>query len=34
VLKWINDFIEKRNTPHAQWEIRAVARVMGEMLMA
>jgi thymidylate synthase (FAD) len=32
-LKWIHDFIEKRNTPHAQWEIRNIARVMGEMVM-
>jgi len=34
-LNWINDFIEKRDTPHAQWEIRSVARgmrdVMGEL---
>ena len=27
-LKWIHDFIEKRDTPHAQWEIRNVAKGM------
>jgi thymidylate synthase (FAD) len=31
-LNWINDFIEKRNTPHAQWEIRKVAGIMKELL--
>ncbi|MBX0312019.1 MAG: FAD-dependent thymidylate synthase [Sulfurihydrogenibium sp.] len=31
-LNWINDFIEKRNTPHAQWEIRKVAKLMKEIL--
>ena len=31
-LNWINDFIEKRNTPHAQWEIRNVAKLMKEIL--
>jgi thymidylate synthase (FAD) len=31
-LNWINDFIEKRNTPYAQWEIRKVASVMKELL--
>ena len=31
-LNWINDFIEKRNKPHAQWEIRSVARGMRELI--
>jgi len=31
-LSWIKDFIEKRNTPHAQWEIRNVAKLMKEIL--
>jgi thymidylate synthase (FAD) len=31
-LNWIKDFIDKRNTPHAQWEIREVARLMAEAL--
>jgi thymidylate synthase (FAD) len=31
-LNWINDFIEKRNTPHAQWEIRKIASIMKELL--
>jgi thymidylate synthase (FAD) len=31
-LNWINDFIEKRNTPHAQWEIRRVANGMREVI--
>ncbi|MBX0312565.1 MAG: FAD-dependent thymidylate synthase, partial [Sulfurihydrogenibium sp.] len=31
-LNWINDFIEKRNTPHAQWEIRNVAYAMKYIL--
>jgi thymidylate synthase (FAD) len=31
-LNWINDFIEKRNTPHAQWEIRKVADIMKKLL--
>jgi len=32
MLNWIHDFIDKRNTPHAQWEIRKVARLMKELL--
>jgi thymidylate synthase (FAD) len=31
-LNWINDFIEKRLDPHAQWEIREVARMMQDTL--
>ncbi|MBX0311742.1 MAG: FAD-dependent thymidylate synthase, partial [Sulfurihydrogenibium sp.] len=31
-LNWINDFIEKRDTHHAQWEIRKVAKLMKELL--
>jgi len=31
-LNWINDFIEKRDTPHAQWEIRSVAKGMRLLL--
>jgi len=31
-LKWIHDFIEKRDTPHAQWEIRNVASGMRKLL--
>ena len=31
-LSWIKDFIEKRNTPHAQWEIRNLAKLMKEAL--
>ena len=31
-LKWIHDFIEKRDTPHAQWEIRNVARGMRRLV--
>jgi len=31
-LNWIHDFIDKRNTPHAQWEIRKVAKLMEELL--
>jgi len=31
-LNWIHNFIDKRNTPHAQWEIRKVARLMKELL--
>ncbi|WP_028949804.1 FAD-dependent thymidylate synthase [Sulfurihydrogenibium subterraneum] len=31
-LSWIKDFIQKRNTPHAQWEIRSVAQQMQKLL--
>jgi len=31
-LNWINDFIEKRDTPHAQWEIRSVAKGMRKVI--
>ena len=31
-LKWIHDFIEKRDTPHAQWEIRNTARGMRRLV--
>jgi thymidylate synthase (FAD) len=31
-LNWVNDFIDKRLDPHAQWEIRDVARMMKELL--
>ncbi|MFN3787850.1 MAG: FAD-dependent thymidylate synthase [Sulfurihydrogenibium azorense] len=31
-LSWIRDFIQKRNTPHAQWEIRSLAYKMQQLL--
>ncbi|MBX0310554.1 MAG: FAD-dependent thymidylate synthase [Sulfurihydrogenibium sp.] len=31
-LNWIKDIINKRNTPHAQWEIRDVVRMMQEAI--
>jgi thymidylate synthase (FAD) len=30
-LNWFKDFIDKRNTPHAQWEIREVAGMIAEI---